>query len=253
MGARASRSPERRWAGGGSSTAAPRRTVHGRPPAGRAGRSRSRASDTVTTYPRRNITAVVLAGGRARRMGGEDKGLVEVAGRPMVAHTVDALRPQSAEVIVNANRSSAAYRAATGCRVIADTVGGFAGPLAGMASALEASATSLLLTAPCDSPLVAEALGPRLHAAMIHHGAEIAVAHDGERMQPVFALLARGLLSDLLTFLAAGERKIDAWYATRHAVTADFSDLPDTFLNVNTPEERDRLEQRLAPRDPQSG
>ena len=182
-------------------------------------------------------------------MGGEDKGLVEVAGRPMVAHTIDALRPQSAEVIVNANRNAGAYRAATGCRVIADTVGGFAGPLAGMASALEASATRLLLTAPCDSPLVTEELGPRLHTAMARHGSEIAVAHDGDRMQPVFALLARGLLSDLLAFLAAGERKIDAWYATRHAVTADFSDILDTFLNVNTPQDRDRLERQLAQRD----
>ena len=207
----------------------------------------------MTTYPRRDITAVVLAGGRARRMGGEDKGLVVVAGRPMVAHTIDALRPQSAEVIVNANRNAGAYHAATGCRVIPDTVGGFAGPLAGMASALEASATPLLLTAPCDSPLVAGELGPRLHAVMALHDAEIAVAHDGERMQPVFALIGHALLADLLAFLAAGERKIDAWYATRHTVTADFSDLPDTFLNVNTPEERDRLERRLAPRDPQSG
>ena len=181
-------------------------------------------------------------------MGGEDKGLVEVAGRPMVARAIEVLRSQSAEVIVNANRNAGAYRAATGCRVIADTVGGFAGPLAGMASALEASATRLLLTAPCDSPHLTEDLGPRLHAAMAGHGAEIAVAHDGERMQPVFALLTRGLLPDLLAFLAAGERKIDAWYATRHAVTADFSDILDTFLNVNTPQERDRLEQRLARR-----
>jgi len=203
----------------------------------------------VTTYPRRDITAVVLAGGRARRMGGEDKGLVTVAGRPMVAHTIDALRPQGAEVIVNANRNADAYRAATGCRVIADTIGGFAGPLAGMASALEASDTRLLLTAPCDSPLVTEDLGPRLHAAMTRHGAEIAVAHDGERMQPVFALIGRALLCDLLAFLAAGERKIDAWYATRHAVTADFSDILDTFLNVNTPQDRDRLERQLAQRD----
>ncbi len=203
----------------------------------------------MTPYPREDITAVVLAGGRARRMGGEDKGLVEVAGRPMVAHTIDALRPQTAGVVVNANRNAGAYRAATGCRVIADTVGGFAGPLAGMASALEASATRLLLTVPCDSPLVTGTLGPRLHEAMARRGAEIAVAHDGERMQPVFALLTRALLPDLLAFLAAGERRIDAWYATRHAVTADFSDLPDTFLNVNTPEERDRLERRLARRD----
>ena len=202
----------------------------------------------MTPYPRDEITAVVLAGGKSRRMGGEDKGLVEVAGRPMVAHTIDALRPQTAEVVVNANRNAGAYRAITGCRVIADTVGDFAGPLAGMASALESSTTRLLLTAPCDSPLVTGELGPRLHAALIRDGAEIAVAHDGERMQPVFALLTRGLLPDLLAFLAAGERKIDTWYATRHAVTADFSDILDTFLNVNTPQERDRLEQRLARR-----
>ena len=202
----------------------------------------------MTPYPREDITAVVLAGGRARRMGGEDKGLMEVAGKPMVAHTIDVLRPQTAEVIVNANRNAGAYRAITGCRVIADTVGGFAGPLAGMASALEASATRLLLTAPCDSPLVTPDLGPRLHAALARDGAEIAVAHDGGRMQPVFALLTRDLLPDLLAFLGTGERKIDTWYATRHAVTADFSDILDTFLNVNTPEERARLERRLARR-----
>ena len=202
----------------------------------------------MTPYPREDITAVVLAGGRARRMGGNDKGLMEVAGKPMVAHTIDVLRPQTAEVIVNANRNAGAYHAITGCRVIADTVGGFAGPLAGMASALEASATRLLLTAPCDSPLVTPDLGPRLHAALARDGAEISVAHDGGRMQPVFALLTRDLLPDLLAFLGTGERKIDTWYATRHAVTADFSDILDTFLNVNTPQERDRLEQRLARR-----
>ena len=199
-------------------------------------------------YPREDVTAVVLAGGKARRMGGGDKGLVEVAGRPMVVHAVGALRPQTVEVVVNANRNAVEYRAITGCRVIADTVGGFAGPLAGMASALEASATRFLLTAPCDSPLVAADLGPRLYAALARGGAEIAVAHDGERMQPVFALLSRGVLPGLLTFLEAGERKIDAWYATRQTVIADFSDALDTFLNVNTPQERERLERRLAPR-----
>ena len=202
----------------------------------------------ATPYPREDVTAVVLAGGRARRMGGGDKGLVEVAGRPMVAHAVAALRPQATEVVVNANRNVGEYRAITGCRVIPDAVGGFAGPLAGMASALEASATRLLLTAPCDSPLVAPDLGPGLHAALARDGAEIAVAHDGERMQPVFALLTRGVLPSLLAFLESGERKIDAWYATRRTVTADFSGAPDAFLNVNTPRERESLERRLAPR-----
>ena len=203
----------------------------------------------MTTYPRETITAAVLAGGKARRMGGGDKGLVEVAGKPMVTHAIEALRPQAAEVIVNANRNESAYRAITGCRVVSDTVGDFAGPLAGMASALEATATPLLLTAPCDSPLVVPSLGPRLHAALAGGGAEIAVAHDGERMQPVFALLVRDLLPDLRDFLVEGGRKIDAWYATRRAVTADFSDNPDMFLNVNTPQDRDHLERRLAVRE----
>ena len=88
---------------------------------------------------------------------------------------------------------------------------------------------------------------------MTRDDAEIAVAHDGERMQPVFAMLTRRLLPDLLAFLRAGERKIDAWYATRHAVIADLSDLLDTFLNINTPQERDRLEQRLARRGMKGG
>ena len=207
----------------------------------------------MTPYPLDDITAAVLAGGRARRMGGKDKGLVEVAGLPMVAHTIEALRSQAVEIIVNANRNADTYRAITGCRVVADTVGGFAGPLAGMASALEASATRLLLTAPCDSPLVASDLGRRLHAALDRDGAEIAVAHDGARMQPVFALLTRALLPDLLAFLRSGERKIDAWYATRRTVTADFSDILDMFLNVNTPQERDRLERWFAERDAERG
>ena len=201
---------------------------------------------TTPPYPRADITAVVLAGGKARRMGGEDKGLITIAGKPMVAHTIDALRAQTAQVIVNANRNADTYCAITGCRVIADIVGDFAGPLAGMASALAASATPLVLTAPCDSPLVTPDLGPRLYAALARSGAEIAVAHDGERMQPVFALLTRGVLPALCAFLEAGERKIDAWYATRHTVRADFSDALDTFLNVNTPRERDRLERRFA-------
>ena len=207
----------------------------------------------MTPYPLDDITAAVLAGGRARRMGGKDKGLVEVAGLPMVAHTIEALRSQAVEIIVNANRNADTYRAITGCRVVADTVGGFAGPLAGMASALEASATRLLLTAPCDSPLVASDLGRRLHAALDRDEAEIAVAHDGARMQPVFALLTRALLPDLLAFLRSGERKIDAWYATRRTVTADFSDILDMFLNVNTPQERDRLERWFAERDAERG
>lgn len=177
-------------------------------------------------------------------MGGNDKGLVQVAGRPMVEHVLEALRPQVDRVIINANRSHDIYRRYD-VPVIADALPGFQGPLAGMATALRAADTPLLVTVPCDSPFVPECLVARLHAALTAAGAELATAHDGTRMQPVFALLRVELAAALESFLAGGGRKIDQWFARHRTVSADFSDQPDTFLNVNTPDEVARIESRL--------
>jgi len=196
-------------------------------------------------YPRSEITGVVLAGGRARRMGGEDKGLVEVAGRPMVEHVVDALRPQVKTLLINANRNLDVYRALGRCAVVADTLGDFAGPLAGMASAMQEAATTYVLTAPCDSPLVSGRLAELLYATLAAEDAEVCVAHDGERMQPVFALLRRDLHESIVAYLRSGERKIDQWYAQRRVACGDLSAYPDTFANINTPEDRRRIEARL--------
>ena len=143
------------------------------------------------------ITGVVLAGGRGRRMGSIDKGLIELGAAAMVVHVVTRLRPQVREVLVNANRNAARYAELTGCRVVADATGDYAGPLAGMASAMAVADTPLLLTAPCDSPLLAADLAARLHAALRAAHAEISVAHDGERLQPVFALLHTSLAASL--------------------------------------------------------
>ncbi len=92
-------------------------------------------------------------------------------------------------------------------------------------------------------------LAERLYAAVRLEGAEIGVAHDGERMQPVFALIDRGLLSSLLAFLESGKHKIDLWYARHRLALADFSDSLDTFLNINTPQEHESLQRRLAEQD----
>ena len=190
------------------------------------------------------VTGVVLAGGRATRMGGTDKGLLEVAGIAMVDHVLQRLRPQTEALVVNANRNHADY-ATRGCPVVADAFGEFAGPLAGMAAGLAAAPTDWCVTVPCDSPLVPQDLVARLAAALQAQGADLAVAEGAGRMQPVFALLPRRLLPDLQGFLEEGGRKIDAWYG-RHAVArADFSDSEEAFLNINTPEERDQLERRL--------
>lgn len=191
------------------------------------------------------LTAVALAGGMGRRMGGRDKGLIALAGRPMIEYVLDALRAQADGLIISANRNHEIY-AAYGVPVVADTVGEYFGPLAGMASALAIAPPGLLLTAPCDSPLIADDYAARMRLALIECEAEIAVARDSERLQPVFALLRTGLRPALLEFLESGERKIDRWYARHRMIEVDFSDRADMFLNVNRPEDREALEDRLA-------
>lgn len=199
-------------------------------------------------YPRHDITGVVLAGGRARRMGGEDKGLVEVAGEAMVVHALRGLSPQVGTLLVNANRNQQRYAELGHCEVVADSDGDYAGPLAGMASAMGRATTRYILTVPCDSPLLAADLGERLHNALLAADAEISVARDAERMQPVFALLECALHQSILDYLASGGRKIDTWYAGRRVALADFSDHPEMFLNINTPQDRDTLEERMSGR-----
>ena len=190
------------------------------------------------------ITGLILAGGRARRMGGVDKGLVELDGRPMVTHVVGRLAPQVGRIIINANRNLAVYRAWSNT-VVKDRNGEYDGPLAGVASGLEAADTEFMLTVPCDCPLVANDLTERMYHGLISERAEVAVATDGQRLQPVFMLLARGLLASIESFLATGERKIDKWFENHAVTVVDFSDEPDTFLNINSIEEKEELARRF--------
>jgi molybdopterin-guanine dinucleotide biosynthesis protein A len=184
--------------------------------------------------PRREVvTGVILAGGQARRMGGRDKGLVTFRGRPLVDWVIAGLRPQVAVLAINANRNQQAY-AAFGYPVIPDQIEGFQGPLAGFASAMAAADTPWIVTVPCDGPFLAPDLVERLCAALVRAGAEIAVATDGQRMQPVYALLPVALAPSLHACLAAGERKVDLWYARHQVALTDFSDRPEGFANINS-------------------
>ena len=117
------------------------------------------------TETRTQITGLILAGGRAQRMGGQDKGLLPLAGQPLVAHVIAALAPQVCDIVINANRNAEAY-SSQGYRVFADAVGGYCGPLAGIESGLGLAATPYLLSVPCDSPFLPPALGQRLYAAL---------------------------------------------------------------------------------------
>ena len=181
-----------------------------------------------------DVTGIVLAGGQGRRMGNVDKGFVELAGRPLVAHVIARLAPQVATIVVNANRNAERY-AEFGYPVVADSVGGYAGPLAGLHAGLAAAKTEFVVTSPCDSPFLPDDLVARLAAAFDARPIDIAVARTFDQPHPVFALARRSLLPHLARFLEGGGRKIDAWYATLPMSEVGFDDEVDAFRNINTP------------------
>jgi len=166
-------------------------------------------------------------------MGSVDKGLVLLEGRAMVQHVLERLRPQVDDVVINANRNHDQY-AAFGYPVIADAVGGFAGPLAGLHAALAHAARPLVVTVPCDSPFLPLDLVSRLNAALARDRCDIAVARTFDQPHPVFALVRTAVLPHLARFLEGGGRKIDAWYATLETVEVAFDDEADAFRNINT-------------------
>jgi molybdopterin-guanine dinucleotide biosynthesis protein A len=187
------------------------------------------------------VTGIVLAGGQGRRMGGVDKGLQPLEGRPMVAWAIERLAPQVEAIVVNANQNLDAYRA-FGYPVVSDAVGGFAGPLAGLHAGLQATRTALAVTVPCDSPFLPTDLVARLRSALEAGDAEIAVAKTGDQPHPVFSLVQRKILPHLEAFLHSGGRKIDAWYASLKVVEVSFDDQAEAFSNINTREDLARFE-----------
>lgn len=179
------------------------------------------------------ITGVILAGGQGRRMGGVDKGLKELRGKPMVQWVLERLAPQVAEILINANQNIDNYQR-LGYRTIPDAISGFAGPLAGLQRGLTEALHPLVATVPCDSPFLPEDLIARLHAALDATNADVAVARTGDQPHPVFCLCRKSVLPGLSAFLERGGRKIDAWYAALNVTEVSFDDEAAAFSNINT-------------------
>src|SRR4051794_2354332 len=144
-------------------------------------------------------------------MGGVDKGLKVLRGKPMVQWVIERFAPQVDELLVNANQNLDSY-GAFGFRVIPDEIGGFAGPLAGLHRGLSEARHALVATAPCDSPFLPADLVARLYASLNSADADLAVARTGDQPHPVFCLCKQSVLPGLTEFLRGGGRKIDAWY-----------------------------------------
>ena len=187
------------------------------------------------------ITGVILAGGLARRMNNQDKGLITYKGRPMVSYAIAALTAIADQTIINANRNKEQYKA-FGLPVVADQTDSFDGPLAGVLTAMIYTDADVLIVMPCDSPLIKAEHLQKLLATRATKNADVAVAFDGERLHPVFLAIKTSLKSGLQNYLACGQRKMDRWLEQQKMVKADFSNEPEIFTNINTLTELSELE-----------
>lgn len=187
----------------------------------------------------RPYSALVLAGGRGSRMGGQDKGWVRWQGQPLVAHTLSRLRAQTlkpAEILISANRNLTDY-AATGCRVVVDDRPGFPGPLAGIEAALQVACHDRLLVVPCDMPLIPVDLFDRLQRAQRGQaGTEATFACVGADASPLCALISINLLPRLSGYLERQCSKVQDWFTEVAATPVRFDD-SDAFRNINSLEE----------------
>lgn len=197
------------------------------------------------------VAGVILAGGLARRMGGGDKALLELGGRPLLAHAIDRLRPQAAPLVLNANGDPQRFRQ-FGLPVAADPVEGFAGPLAGVLAGLDwahdhGGGSEWVVSVASDTPFFPADLVARLLDAVQREGADMAVASSGGRHHPVFGLWPVRLREELRRAMVEEEiRKVDLWTGRYKLAEASFADEPfDPFFNANRPEDLERAEAYL--------
>ena len=182
----------------------------------------------------REIIGVVLAGGRATRMGGEDKGLQLLKDKPLWQHVADTLAAQVSAMALSANRHIDIYQR-SGYPVYQDNLTGYPGPLAGMLSVMQQSQSEWFLFCPCDTPFIPACLAERL--VQQRGSSSVVWVHDGERDHPTIALMNRSLIPDLQHYLTTGERRVMMFMRQAGGHTVDFSDLKPAFVNVNTTED----------------
>ncbi|VAW75813.1 hypothetical protein MNBD_GAMMA15-2497 [hydrothermal vent metagenome] len=193
--------------------------------------------------PHTEVSLLILAGGEGRRMNGQDKGLMSVAGKPAIEHLLDRFSGHPGPVIISANRNLKRY-ANYGYPVIKDNSGDFRGPLAGMLAGLMAASGSHVLTLPVDAPLIDEHYPARMISALAGNTHKACVASLDQRIEPVFCLLDKTLAPGLKSYLDRGERTVNGWLNEIDALAVDFSDLPRQFINLNTTQDQELIHER---------
>lgn len=197
------------------------------------------------------VAGLLLAGGLARRMGGGDKSLRPLAGRPLLEHVINRLRPQVDALVLNANGDPARF-AGFGLPVVSDSIPDFAGPLAGILAGLDWAAENrpdckFVVSVATDAPFLPDGLVSRLLDEMRAAGADLSCAASGGQPHPVIGLWPVRLREELREALVEeGIRKVDRWTARYRMATVSFPDRPvDPFFNANRPEDLDQAEMLL--------
>ena len=185
----------------------------------------------------KNLTGLILAGGRGQRVGGADKGWLIYEGRPLIVSVVERFAPQVGSLLISANRSVERYSAFG--EVVGDDVadvGGerFAGPLIGVLSGLKRARTDWVAIVPCDAPRLPTDLVQRLMNATLGRDARAACARVHGQLQPAFALVKTSCADKLARSVADGERALHRWLEAIEAVAVDFDDA-QAFTNINKP------------------
>ncbi len=182
-----------------------------------------------------DITAVILSGGQATRMGGQDKGLILFKNKPLISYVANIINENVNSILVSANKNLDLYQKFG--TVIRDDLSGFQGPLAGVSKAMHVANTPYLLVLPCDGPFVNSLLVERLVQSMQQHEVNICVASNGNKIHPTYSLINIALKDNLDKFLQSGERKFGLWLKNNNALKVDFSDQADIFINLNSPQD----------------
>jgi len=206
--------------------------------------------------PPEHIIGVLLAGGQSRRMGGGDKCLAELAGKPLLTHVIERLKPQTGTLVLNANGDLNRF-SEFDLPTVADPIEGFAGPLAGVLAGFtwareNAPEARWIVTAATDTPFFPDDLVAKLLDATKGRYPAIALAQSNGRMHPVFGLWPVALCNDLHEALMSGTRKVLHWTGRHTTTTAEFQQTNigdatlDPFFNVNSPDDLAHAEAVLA-------
>jgi molybdenum cofactor guanylyltransferase len=190
-----------------------------------------------------SISAIILSGGRATRMGGIDKGLVSLHGKPLVQHVIERVQPQVNELLINANRELSTYQS-FGLPIYTDEQADFIGPLAGFYIGLSHAKHPYLLTVPCDAPNLAKDIAISLQQALIEQDADIAVAQSDGHAHPVISMCRISTLPSLITAIHQDVRKVSTWQKSLRYIEVNFDDSCDSFINLNTLDDIASLEKR---------